>query len=84
MEAARLDPKHFTRRRTPHPANHRQFSALQSHLQNTPCKANFSRLGARAEGADGHFWHDTVIETKIITPAQWILPNPNGSCNGGT
>jgi hypothetical protein len=55
-----------------------------SPLQNTPCKANFSRLGASAEGAGGHIWHDTVIETNIITPAQWILPNLNGSCNGGT
>jgi len=32
----------------------------------------------------GHFWHDAVIETKSIALAQWILPNRDRSCNGGT
>jgi len=44
-------------------------------LQNSHCRGDFSRLEATAEDAGGHFWHDAVIETKIITPAQWILPN---------
>jgi hypothetical protein len=33
-------------------------------LQNTPCKADFSRLGARSEGAGSHFWHATVSELR--------------------
>jgi len=53
-------------------------------LQNSHCRGDFSRLEATAEDAGGHFWHDAVIETNIITPAQWILPNRNRSCNGGT
>ena len=53
-------------------------------LQNSHCRADFSRLEATAEDAGVHFWHDAVIETNIITPAQWILPNRNRSCNGGT
>jgi hypothetical protein len=53
------------------------------HLQNAPCKANFSRWGRELRVRAGHFWHATVIETSIITPAQLILPNPNASCNGG-
>jgi hypothetical protein len=39
-------------------------------LQNSPCRLIFSRLEAKAEDAGGHFWHDMVIETNIITPAK--------------
>ena len=37
----------------------------------------FSSLGAKAEDAGGHFWHDGFLKTNIITPAKWILPNAN-------
>jgi len=40
-------------------------------------QGDFSLLWAKAGGAGGHFWHDTVTETNIITPAKWILPNAN-------
>jgi hypothetical protein len=60
------------------------FPFQVSLLQNSHCRGDFSRLEATAEDAGGHFWHDAVIETNIITPAQWILPNRNRSCNGGT
>ena len=49
----------------------------KSLLQNSQREANFPRLEARAGDAGCHFWHDVVIETKIIRPARWILPNPN-------
>ncbi len=35
-----------------------------------PAGLIFSRLEAKAEDAGGHFWHDMVIETNIITPAK--------------
>ncbi|MBN8519892.1 hypothetical protein, partial [Accumulibacter sp.] len=33
-------------------------------------QGDFSLLWAKAGGAGGHFWHDTVTETNIITPAK--------------
>jgi len=47
-----------------------------SFLQNSPCRADFFVLKGKAEEAGCHFWHDGVIEPNIITPAEWILSNP--------
>ncbi|WP_287698384.1 hypothetical protein, partial [Accumulibacter sp.] len=35
-----------------------------------PAGLIFSRPEAKAEDAGGHFWHDEIIETNIITPAK--------------
>jgi hypothetical protein len=49
--------------------------ARKTFLNGASCKTHpagliFSRLEAKAEDAGGHFWHDMVIETNIITPAK--------------
>ena len=62
---------------------HGYVLASRASCKTRPAGLIFSRLGAKAGDAGGHFWHDTVIETNIITPAKWILPNPDRSCNGG-
>jgi len=59
-------------------------TVLMSLFQNSPCRADFSRLEAKEEDAGDPFRHDAVSESNIITPAQWILLNPNASCNAGT
>jgi len=52
-------------------------SSWDEPLAKLTLQGDFSLLWAKAGGAGGHFWHDTVTETNIITPAKWILPNAN-------
>ena len=53
------------------------YPLTQEPLAKLTLQGDFSLLWAKAGGAGGHFWHDTVTETNIITPAKWILPNAN-------
>jgi hypothetical protein len=61
----------------------RNFNKLhQKQEERASCKTDtagliFWSLGAKAEDAGGHFWHDGFLKTNIITPAKWILPNAN-------
>jgi hypothetical protein len=43
---------------------------IRASCKTHPAGLIFSRLEAKAEDAGGHFWHDMVIETNIITPAK--------------